>query len=80
MIVFCAACSTSPPRPKTTLPKSITPHIFFKPPKLKIVWPRTQSEAVKTSAILGPLLSMSIPPSKGTMTLGNAYNEYSKLN
>jgi hypothetical protein len=80
IIVFCAACNTYPPNPNTTLPASITPHIFFKPPNPKIAWPRTQKAAVNINAILGPLLSISIPPIKGTTTFGNAYKEYNKLN
>jgi hypothetical protein len=80
IIVFCAACKTYPPNPKTTLPANIIPHIFFKPPNPKITCPKTQKLAVKIRAILGPLLSISIPPSKGTITFGNAYNEYNKLN
>lgn len=70
--VFCAAWRTSPPSPKTTLPASMRNHILLRPPIEKMKCPRTQRPAVKTSAILGPLVSISIPPKSGTTTLGKA--------
>lgn len=53
---------------------------FQIPPKLYNSWPATQIVAVNIITILAPTLSISIPPSKGTTTLGNAYSEYNKLN
>ncbi len=75
MIVFCAACNTYPPKPNTTLPRSITDHIFLNPPKPNMAWPKTQIADVKINTILGPLLSISIPPANGTIMLGKAYKE-----
>lgn len=54
---------------------SITDHIFLNPPKPNMAWPKTQRVDVKIITILGPLLSISIPPISGTIMLGKAYSE-----
>jgi hypothetical protein len=45
-----------------------------------MVCPKTQIEHVMRRTILAPTLSIIIPPIKGTIIFGNAYNEYNKLN
>lgn len=78
--MFCAACNTYPPNPNITLPISMTDHIFLNPPKPNTACPNTQREAVNIKTILGPLLSINIPPISGTKIFGNAYKEYKRLN
>jgi hypothetical protein len=72
MSVFCEACSTSPPIPKTTLPIIMTAKVFSYPPKPQISCPSTQNMADTIRAIRAPYLSMTMPPRRGTMMLGKA--------
>lgn len=68
--VFWEACKTYPPIPKIALPTSIIENMFLKPPMAKTVCPMTQINAVRTMTILGPFLSIKIPPKRGMMILG----------
>ena len=69
--VFWEACKTSPPIPKIALPANITGKMFLKPPMEKTVCPITQIKAVSIITILGPFLSIKIPPKSGIIMLGS---------